>query len=319
MNGQTVSQLNENTCEKPRLVIIVGPTGVGKTELALKCAAAFGGEIISADSMQVYRYMNIGTAKPTIDERQSVHHHLIDIVNPNERFNAALFAELAADIIETLTKKGKAIFVVGGTGLYVRSLLGGLFECPHADDVLREMYRRDLMRYGSGYLYEQLRDLDPGAARKIHHNDAVRIIRALEVIEQTGESIVQKQEEHNFGDRRYDYLKIGLTVSRSLLYEKINERTDHMIRHGLVSEVESLLREGYDERNKPMQSMCYKHIIEYLKGGLELSEAVRLIKRDTRHYAKRQLTWFKKEKDIVWFDPNDETLVMQEIAQFIEQ
>ncbi|MBN2255793.1 MAG: tRNA (adenosine(37)-N6)-dimethylallyltransferase MiaA [Deltaproteobacteria bacterium] len=304
---------------KPRLIIIVGPTGVGKTELALKCAATFGGEIISADSMQVYRYMDIGTAKPTIEERQSIPHHLIDIVNPDEPFNAALFVESASPVIESIVNRGGTIFLVGGTGLYVRSLVGGLFECPRADEELREAYRRDLMRYGSGYLHEQLRDLDAEAARKIHRNDVVRIIRALEVIEQTGESIIRKQEEHRFADRRYDYVTIGLTVVRSLLYEKINSRADSMISRGLVEEVETLLAKGYTERHKPMQSMCYKHIVDYLKGGLELSEAVRLIKRDTRRYAKRQLTWFKREEDIQWFQPTDEMLINQEIARFIER
>ncbi len=319
MDVSTVTQLHDKSDNKPKVVIIVGPTGVGKTELALKCAATFGGEIISADSMQVYRSMDIGTAKPTIDERQSIPHHLIDVVDPDEEFNAALFVKLAAGIIETLTKRGKTIFVVGGTGLYVRSLVGGLFEGPQADQTLRKGYRRDLMRYGSGYLHERLKDLDAGAAQKIHPNDAVRIIRALEIIEQTGESIVKKQEEHRFGDRHYEYLKIGLTISRSSLYDKINDRTDRMIRHGLVLEVENLLDKGYNEHHKPMKSMCYKYIIDYFKGGLELSESVRLIKRDTRHYAKRQLTWFKKEEDITWFDPKDETRIINEIEQFIEQ
>lgn len=318
MNVSAVPQMYDSNDIQPRLVIIVGPTGVGKTNLALKCAATFGGEIISADSMQVYRYMDIGTAKPTIEERQAIQHHLIDVVNPDEEFNAALFVKSAAGIIEKLTIQGKTIFVVGGTGLYVRSLIGGLFESPHADQALREEYRQNLTKYGSGYLHERLKDVDSRAAQKIHPNDVVRIIRALEVIEQTGESIVTKQEEHRFGDRRYDYLKIGLTIGRSSLYDKINNRTDDMMRNGLVREVEDLLDRGYNEWHKPMQSMCYKYIIDYKKGGLELSESVRLIKRDTRRYAKRQLTWFKREEDTVWFDPNDETLIINEIARFIE-
>jgi tRNA dimethylallyltransferase len=308
----------EREYTKPRLIIIVGPTGVGKTECAIKCAAAFGGEIISADSMQVYRYMDIGTAKPTIEERRSIPHHLIDMVDPDKPFNAALFVESASALIERIADSGKTIFVVGGTGLYVRSLLGGLCESPRADEALREAYRRDLMLFGSGYLHEQLKDADPEAARKIHRNDTVRIIRALEVVQHTGESIIRKQDEHRFADRQYDYMTIGLTVGRSLLYEKINSRTDSMIRRGLVGEVETLLSKGYTEHHKPMQSMCYKHIIDYIKGGLELPEARRLIKRDTRRYAKRQLTWFKKEEDILWFHPADETMINQEVARFLE-
>jgi len=317
MNVRTARHYHDEMNKKQRLVIIIGPTGVGKTDLSLKCAATFGGEIISADSMQVYRYMDIGTAKPTIEERQSIHHHLLDVVNPDEQFNAALFAKSAAGIIDNLTSRGKTIFVVGGTGLYVRSLVGGLFEGPHADRALREAYRQDLMKYGSCYLHERLKDVDPGAARKIHPNDAVRIIRALEVIEQTGESIIKKHDEHRFGNRRYEYLKVGLTIGRSSLYDKINKRTNHMLRTGLVSEVETLLSKGYSENHKPMQSMCYKYIIEYIKGGLELSESIRLIKRDTRRYAKRQLTWFKREEDITWFDPDDEPRIINEIARFI--
>ncbi len=300
-----------------RIIVIVGPTCVGKTELAIKLAEKYNGEIISADSMQVYRYMNIGTAKPSVEEKGSARHHLIDVVNPDEAFNAAIYMKEAAKIIEDLEKEGKAIFVVGGTGLYIKALLGGLFRGPGADNRLRALYRADQTKHGTAYIYGLLKERDKKAAGRIHPNDAARIIRALEFFDSTGESIIKKQEEHNFSEHRYNCIKIGLNIDRNLLYDKIDARADRMISDGLVEEVERLMEMGYDESIKPMQAMHYRYITDYIKGRKDKAEAIRLLKRDTRRYAKRQMTWFRRDDDIKWFIPKNSDLVKCEIDTFL--
>ncbi len=304
---------------RPGLVIVVGATGVGKTELALELAEVFSGEIISADSMQVYRYMDIGTAKPTAEERGRVRHHLIDIVDPDEEFNAALFVEKSGEIIERFHHKRRRIFVVGGTGLYVRALLGGLFIGPGADRDLRDFYHDMCDRHGKIYLHELLKKRDSRATERIHVNDTMRVIRALEVLESTGTSIITMQEEHGFKNRVYDFRIIGLERKRDALYEMIERRVEKMMADGLVDEVKRLIRMGYGESLKPMQSMCYRHVVDYIKGNCGENEMVRLIKRDTRHYAKRQITWFKKEKDVVWFDPEAGSAVRKEVEHFFKE
>ncbi|MEN6321444.1 MAG: tRNA (adenosine(37)-N6)-dimethylallyltransferase MiaA [Syntrophaceae bacterium] len=304
---------------KPRLIVIIGPTAVGKTEVAIKMAREWGAEIISADSMQIYRFMDIGTAKPSVEERSLVSHHLIDVVNPDQQFNAAIFIELANRIIKKLHDQKKPVFVVGGTGLYVKTLLGGLFQGPNANEELRTLYKQELRQFGKDYLYEKLKKRDEKAADQIDKNDVVRIIRALEVLDLCGESIVEKQKAHNFGCNLYDCIKIGLMLERSELYKRIDQRTDTMIQDGLVDEVQGLLSLGFEENLKPMQSLGYKHIACYLKGKCSCEDAVRLIKRDTRHYAKRQMTWFCKDQEIEWFNPADIDAVRKKIDQFLRQ
>jgi len=304
---------------KPRLIVIVGPTSVGKTELAIQLAREWGGQIISADSMQVYRFMDIGTAKPTAEERSLVAHHLIDVVNPDEQFNAAIFIEMAQKIIRELHNQRKPIFVVGGTGLYVKALLGGLFHGPDSDERLRKIYRQELTQFGKEYLYKKLKEKDEQAAAQIEKNDIVRIIRALEVLELSGESIVKKQKAHRFDDRLYECTKVGLTMERSRLYERIDQRTEKMIKDGYVEEVRTLLSMGYSETLKPMQSLGYKHIVKYIKGSYNLEDALRIIKRDTRHFAKRQMTWFGKDQDVIWFNPADMDVIREKIGQFLRQ
>ncbi|MDO8723067.1 MAG: tRNA (adenosine(37)-N6)-dimethylallyltransferase MiaA [Syntrophales bacterium] len=302
---------------KPRLIIIVGPTGVGKTEAAIRLAGELGGEIISADSMQVYRYMDIGTAKPTLEDRSQVRHHLIDVVNPDEEFNAAMFVREAGKIIGELNRLQKPIFIVGGTGLYIRALLGGLFEGPTADEDLREVYRQEAACHGKRYLYEKLKVKDERAAALIDANDISRIIRALEVLELTGKSIVEQQKAHHFRDNLYEPLKIGLMTERDQLYARIEQRTEKMMENGFADEVHNLLNMGYEETVKPMQSLGYKQIGGYLRGEYPLGEAVRRIKRDTRRYAKRQLTWFKADKDVEWFSPYETDAVRKRIGAFL--
>ena len=290
---------------KSRLICIVGPTGVGKTGMALELAGRLGGEIVSADSMQVYRHMDIGTAKPTPEERRRVPHHLLDVVDPDEPFDASRYIELANGVIAHLQREKKPIFVVGGTGLYVRALLGGLIDGPGADEVLRRELKEEMKKFGKEHLYEILRARDGRAAAQIHPHDGVRIIRALEVLELTGRSIVEHQEEHCFREAPYEALRIGLGLDRERLNDRIDRRTDRMIAEGFVEEVRRLLDMGYGESLKTMQSLGYRHLVSFLAGRQNLGEAVRLIKRDTRLYAKRQMTWFAADRDIVWFDPGD--------------
>ena len=302
---------------KPRLIIILGPTAVGKTALAIELARESGGEIVSADSMQVYRFLDIGTAKPSPVEKALVRHHLIDVVNPDEPFNAAMFIRLAREAIERLSGEGKPIYVVGGTGLYIKALLGGLFEGPDADPDLRRSYREEQKRFGKEYLYDKLKEKDSEAAAQIDRNDIPRIIRALEVLDLCGISIVNKQRAHRFGDNPYDALKIGLTLERGDLYRRIEERAEKMIEEGLVDEVKNVLSMGYSETVKPMQALGYKHIVRTIRGRLSLDDAVRMIKRDTRHFAKRQMTWFTRDREIAWFAPSDLRAVKEKVNSFL--
>jgi tRNA dimethylallyltransferase len=302
---------------KPRLIILAGPTGVGKTGLALQLASAAGGEIISADAMQVYRLMDIGTAKPTGEQRSLVKHHLLDVADPDEPFNAALFIKQAQPVIGALHQQRKPIFIVGGTGLYIRALLGGLFDGPQADETLRASYRAALSAHGPAYLYEKLKRKDEQAARRINPHDAVRIMRALEVFEISGQSIVEQQRQHHFGQRRYDYLKIGLTMERQPLFDRIGQRTDQMMTGGFVEEVRHLLARGYTASLKSMQSLGYRHVVRYLDGLHDLSTTVQAIKRDTRRYAKRQMTWFGSDREMIWFRPDERDAIAKIVASFL--
>jgi tRNA dimethylallyltransferase len=302
---------------KPRLIVLLGPTGTGKTAMALELAGRLGGEIISADSMQVYRYMDIGTAKPTPEERGRIPHHLLDVVDPDEPFDVSRYIELTHGVIAQLQHNEKLIFVVGGTGLYIRALLRGLIGGAGADEVLRQELKQEMKSCGKEHLYEMLRARDGRAAAQIHPHDGVRIIRALEVLELTGRSIVEHREEHRFRDAPYEALRIGLWLDRERLNDRIDRRTDQMIAQGFVEEVRRLLDMGYGEALKTMQSLGYRHLVSFLSGRQNLEEAVRLIKRDTRYYAKRQMTWFTADRDVVWLDPEDVEGAVKRIGLFL--
>lgn len=302
-----------------RLIVICGPTGVGKSAAAMALVREFGGEIVSADSMQVYRFMDIGTAKPSAEDRALVGHRLIDIVNPDEVFNAALYTVRARSAVEELNQDGKNIWVVGGTGLYLRALLGGLLEGPGTDEALREEYRSIVRREGTQGLHDRLKEKDETAADRIHPNDAVRMMRALEVLELSGESITARQNHHRFRERPYECLKIGMTDERERLYEKIDRRCDGMIDKGLVREVEGLLARGYSASVKPMQSLGYRHMVRFAAGELSLDEAVALTKRDTRHYSKRQMTWFRTDREILWHGPGDGDRMKKRVEAFLSR
>lgn len=302
--------------EKLPLVIVNSPTATGKTALAVRLALEFGGEIISADSMQVYRYLDIGTAKPTPEERRGIKHHLIDVVNPDEEFNAALFAAKARAIIDERAGKGKPVFVAGGTGLYIRALLKGIIDTPEVDENIRSYYRNLRDTQGKKVLYDLLLQKDVAAAAQINPNDSVRIIRALEVLEQTGESITVRQKEHSFKDSPYTTYKIGIQVERKEIKRRIELRTDKMIADGLLDEVQSVLAMGYPEDLKPLQSLGYKQVIGYMNGKYDWPSCIDLIKRDTWQYARRQMTWFSADKDIHWFTPDSFDILLKNVKLF---
>jgi tRNA dimethylallyltransferase len=302
--------------EKPKIVALVGPTATGKSILALHLARRFRGEIISADSVQVYRGLDIGTAKASAEDRRMVPHHLVDICEPGEDYSAASFRQQADEIIRELHKRETPIFVVGGTGLYLKALTRGLFRGPAANSELRLALKKKADREGSGVLHRELRKLDAEAASRIHPHDRFRIIRALEVCSLGRKPISRFQSEHGFRDTPYDVLKIGLCCERENLYKRIELRADRMVELGWVDEVRSLLNQGYGSGFKSMQSLGYRHILSHLLGDLTLEEAVRLIKRDTRRYAKRQITWFKADPEISWFPADHESY--ENIAGMVE-
>ncbi|HUN55067.1 MAG TPA: tRNA (adenosine(37)-N6)-dimethylallyltransferase MiaA [Smithella sp.] len=301
------------------LVIISSPTATGKTQLAVNLSLKFGGEIISADSLQVYRYLDIGTAKPSMEQRRGVRHHLIDVVDPDEEFNASVFAQRARGIISDLAGKGTPVFIAGGTGLYLRALLHGIIDTPDVDENIRNYYRRLRDIHGKKYIYDLLLKRDADAASRINQNDSVRVIRALEVLDQTGESILVKQKKHLFADSPYKTYKIGLELDRKELKKRIIQRTDKMIADGLLNEVKSILDRGYPENLKPMQSLGYKQMIGFLRHEYSWESSIDLIKRDTWHYAKRQMTWFAADKEINRFDCNSPDEIIKNVEIFLKE
>ena len=277
------------------------------------------GEIVNADSMQVYRFLDIGTAKPSVEERMRVTHHLIDVVDPDEEYNAAVYAEQARAIIEKIARTSKPVFVVGGTGLYIRALLQGIIATPPVDENIRNYYRDLRDRHGREYLFGLLSERDPQAAGRINLNDSVRVIRALEVLEQSGQSIIALQQKHAFADCPYDACKIGLSIERAELKKRIALRTSRMVEAGLVEEVRELLKRGYSEKLKAMQSLGYKQVVDFIRGRSEWDRALELINRDTWQYSKRQLTWFSADKTINWFAPDQFEAIRKTVATFLER
>jgi tRNA dimethylallyltransferase len=289
--------------KKPKVIVICGPTGVGKTAVGIQVAETLGGEIISADSMQIYRYMDIGTAKPTVDEQNRIFHHLIDIVDPDEDFDAVRFAKMAREKVLQLHHRDVLPVVVGGTGLYIKALLQGLFQSNPADPIIRERLMKEAAENGSSRLHDRLQQVDPDTAERLHPNDSYRIVRALETIESTGRSISDHHQDHGFADEPFQALKICLQMDRQKLYDRIDQRVDLMIEAGLVDEVQKLLGMGYTADLKSMQSIGYRHMVDVIEGRLSRDEGVRTLKRDTRRYAKRQFTWFGADQEIHWYEP----------------
>lgn len=294
-----------NPSTKPRLLVLLGPTAVGKTRMSLDLAKALNAEIISGDSMQVYRGMDIGTAKIKPEEQEGVPHHLIDICGPEHPFSVAEFQERCRELIADISGRGKLPFIVGGTGLYVESVV---YDYQFADSGSDEAFREEQVRYaeefGAEALLDKLRAIDPASAERLHPNDQRRIIRALEIYHLTGMTL----SEQLAGQKKmspYEHCMIGLTMDRALLYERINQRVDDMMAAGLVGEVEQLLAQGVKPGDISMQGLGYKEIALFLQQQLSLEEAVTLLKRDTRRFAKRQLSWFRHMSDITWVDASE--------------
>ena len=304
---------------KPKIIILCGPTGIGKTAVAIDLAQHFGGQIIGADSMQIYQYMDIGTAKPTAAEQARVAHHMVDFVKPDEPFDAARYAAMAREKVIELDRQHITPFVVGGTGLYIKALLYGLFDEKVADPEIRDRLKAEADAHGIQILYERLGRLDPESADRLHPNDTYRILRALEVIEATGQPISTYHKKHRFFDRPFECLKIGLEMDRELLYERINRRVDAMLSAGFLDEVKSLIARGYAVDLKPMQSIGYRHMVDYIEGRSSWEECVRTLKRDHRRYAKRQLTWFGADSEIIWKAPGQLQSIKALVENFIRE
>jgi len=289
--------------EKPRVTFILGPTASGKSGLAIELASLFNGEIISADSMQVYRHLDIGTAKPSKEELEKVAHHFIGVVGPEEEYTAARFRTEALEKIREIRSRGRNVLVAGGTALYVKVLTKGIFEGPRTDHSVREALRELVRVEGKEALYERLKEVDPASAEKIHPNNTGRLIRALEVWQLAKRPISEFHREHAFAEEPFDALKIGLDIERAALYAGIERRVDEMMERGLLEETRRLLSMGYGPALKPMRGLGYKEMTGFLNGEYSLDTAVSLIKQNTRRYAKRQLTWFRKDPEIRWFSP----------------
>lgn len=285
---------------KETIVCLVGPTAAGKTEVALKLAKKIGAEIISCDSMQVYKGIDIATSKPTKRQRRSVFHHLIDIANPSQEYNAARFRSSASKVIDDIHKREKLPLIVAGTGLYLRALLDGLFLGPGQNTLLRKKFSQQAKKYGTVYLYRRLKDLDPQAAKDIHPHDLRRIIRALEVYKQTGEPISKLKKKACGIRNKYTLHLFGLKRQRSQLYARIEKRVERMFRQGLVAEIKRFTRRKVSKTAKSL--LGYKEIKGFLDGEYCCDEAKKLLKKNTRRYAKRQISWFKREKGVKWIE-----------------
>ncbi len=291
---------------KHPLIILAGPTAVGKTALSLKLAKAVDGEIISADSMQVYRHMDIGSAKIRPEEREGIPHHLIDILEPEEEFHVVRFQQMAKDTLAGVYRRGRVPALVGGTGFYIQAVLYDIdFRENDEGRALRQELEEIAVRKGNACLHSMLEEVDPMSARAIHENNVKRVIRALEFYKLTGQKISEHNETERQKEAAYDACYFVLTDKREKLYSNIEERVDNMLASGLVEEVEALRDMGCTKDMVSMQGLGYKEILSYLEGEVSLERAVYLIKRDTRHFAKRQLTWFRREKDVVWIHKDD--------------
>ena len=290
--------------EKKNLIILTGPTAVGKTKLSIETARMLNGEIISADSMQVYKYMDIGTAKITKDEMEDITHYMVDELEPDEEFNVVVFKRLALKYMDEIYKKGKIPLIVGGTGFYIQALLYDIDFTENDDDggIVRAELEEIARLNGGEYLHTELAKVDKESAEEIHPNNVKKVIRALEYYRLTGQKISEHNKEQRQKESPYNFLYLVLNDDRQLLYDRIDKRIDIMLKDGLIDEVKSLKEKGYGKDLVSMQGLGYKEILDYLDGSSTLDEAIYILKRDTRHFAKRQLTWFRREKITIWID-----------------
>ena len=303
---------------KKPLIILTGPTAVGKTKLSIELAKAVNGEIISADSMQVYKHMDIGSAKIKKEEMCGVSHHLIDVLEPDEEFHVVRFQEMAKQAMEEIYAKGKVPILAGGTGFYIQAVVKDIdFSKETEKSPVREELEKLAEEKGCAYLHERLQQVDPKSAEKIHANNVKRVIRALEYFELTGKPISLHNEEEAAKESPYNVAYFVLNDVRERLYERIDARVDAMLQEGLVEEVSGLAKKGYTKDMVSMQGLGYKEILSYLDGSYTLDEAVYILRRDTLHFAKRQLTWFKREKDVIWVNKQDFHYEENEILNYI--
>ncbi|MBI5558810.1 MAG: tRNA (adenosine(37)-N6)-dimethylallyltransferase MiaA [Deltaproteobacteria bacterium] len=295
--------------DKKKIIVLAGPTAIGKTDLSLAMAEEFRCEIISMDSMQIYKYMDIGTAKPSLAERQRIIHHLIDFVDPAEQYNVARFAADAGDAMNRITGGNHLPMLVGGTGLYLKGLLRGIFTLPEVPGEIRENVLDILRTKGSEYLHRALAGIDPESAARIHPHDTQRLTRAMEIWQATGMTWSRHLQQQNdlAAEQRgaFEVIKIGLNCARDVLYARINKRVTTMVEQGLLAEVEKLLARGYTRDLNSMQAIGYKHMVNYIDKVWQWDETLDYLARDTRRYAKRQLTWFGRDRDFVWFKPDE--------------
>jgi tRNA dimethylallyltransferase len=303
---------------KVKVISVTGPTCTGKSALSVLLAEKFDGEIINCDSMQVYKYFDIGTAKPDAGMRKRVPHHLIDVVEPREEFNAARFQEMANETIDSIHTRQKTPILVGGTGLYLKALIYGLFKAdkdPVLREKLQEEYAEDPLKF-----YERLREIDRDYAMRISFKDKVRVVRAMEVFLITNKKVSELEKDHGFREPRYDILKIGLKREKDTLYAKINERVNDMFSQGWIEEVKNILSMGISDTAKPFSGIGYREILLNIKGSIQHEDMVKDIKKYTRHYAKRQFTWFAKEKDMNWFEyPEDSEGIIKKVTEFLNK
>jgi len=309
---------------KEPLIILTGPTAVGKTKASISLAKAVNGEIISADSIQVYKYMDIGSAKITKEEMQGVKHYLIDEIEPDVEFNVTVFKRLAKKYIEEIRAKGKIPIIVGGTGFYIQSVLYDINFTEHENDT---SYRDELYKLsaekGAEYVYAKLCEVDPEYAATVHANNQKRVIRALEYFHETGQKMSKHNEEQRENESPYNFAYFVLNDDRAKLYDRIELRIDLMLKEGLIEEVKSLLDKGYNRSLVSMQGLGYKEMAAYLEGEITLDEAIYILKRDTRHFAKRQLTWFNREKEVIFLNKQDfkydENCILNEMLKILKE
>jgi len=305
--------------KRKNLLIILGPTCVGKSTTAIQIAGIINGEIINCDSRQVYKGFDIGTDKMTLDQRGNIPHHLLDIISSSAPFNAADFIKLALEAIGKIRKKNKIPIITGGTGLYLKALLDGLFPQGKSDPNIRNRLEAEAEANGLKSLSDRLKTVDPQYAEKIGTNDKFRIIRALEVFEATNMSLTEQFAQTRSFVADFHVLRIGLKMDRQILYTNIEKRVDKMFKKGLVNEVKKLLDKGVKAESPPFRALGYKHVLKHLRGELTLEEAVKLTKRDTRHYAKRQMTWFRKMEGIEWFNPEEFESIEERTKEFLDK
>lgn len=305
--------------DKKKLIILTGPTAVGKTKLSIETAKMLNAEIISADSMQVYKYMDIGTAKITKEEMDGITHYMVDELEPDEEFNVVVFKKLALKYMDEIYAKGKIPLIVGGTGFYIQALLYDIdfSESDENNGEIRKKYEDIAHTKGSEYLHNMLKEVDEESAMSIHYNNVKKVVRALEYYEITGQKISEHNKEQRQNESPYNFLYLVLNDDRDKIYDRIEKRIDIMVMDGLIEEVKDLLERGFSKDLVSMQGLGYKEIVDYIEGRCTLEEAIYILKRDTRHFAKRQLTWFRREKVTTWIDKseyNDDKSILDQIA-----